>query len=175
MEKLLIFTTNHAIMKLIKLTALSLLVLTFLVGLTACTKDSEFKKTNEYSRTAIIMSAAQENNPANNSSALGSMDVIYRRDSKVLNYKVTWTGLTGNPILMHIHGQAPTGYNTGVVQTILSAPNPALFPANGTYSGTLVVDEVVVKEKDLLNGFYYMNIHTTLWPGGEIRGQIKFQ
>ncbi|MES1225442.1 MAG: CHRD domain-containing protein [Bacteroidota bacterium] len=79
---------------------------------------------------------------------------------------------------MHIHGLAPTGFAAGVVQTILGGTaNPTLFPANnGKYSGTLLVDGVVVKEADLLNGLYYMNIHTPspYYPSGEIRGQITF-
>jgi hypothetical protein len=104
------------------------------------------------------------------------MDVFYTRETRILSYTVKWSGLTGNPILMHIHGLAPTGFAANVVQTILSAANPTAFPANnGKYSGTLLVDGVVVKEQDLLNGLYYMNIHTPTYPGGEIRGQIVFQ
>ena len=45
----------------------------------------------------------------------------------------------------------------------------------GTYTGTLLADGVVVKEDDLLNGVYYINIHTAAYPNGEIRGQIRFQ
>jgi hypothetical protein len=37
------------------------------------------------------------------------------------------------------------------------------------------VDGVAVREEDLLNGMYYINIHTATYPGGEIRGQIVFQ
>ena len=103
------------------------------------------------------------------------MDVSYNKTTKLLNYTVRWTGLSGNPTAMHIHGLAPVGYAAGVVQTILASSNPTLFPANGSFSGTFLVDGVVVKEDNLLNGFYYVNIHTALNPGGEIRGQIVFQ
>ncbi|MEK7224254.1 MAG: CHRD domain-containing protein [Bacteroidota bacterium] len=33
----------------------------------------------------------------------------------------------------------------------------------------------MIKELDLLNGNYYINIHTAAYPGGEIRAQIEFQ
>jgi hypothetical protein len=85
---------------------------------------------------------------------------------------------------MHIHGLAPVGFNAGVVQNIVT-PTLGLFnqktngkftfSQSGTISGSFNVDGVTVKEENLLNGFYYMNIHTNTYPGGEIRGQIKFQ
>jgi hypothetical protein len=161
-------------MKLIKLTVLSSLALACFLAITSCEKDAEDRKRLEYSKTGIVLSGAQEV-PLSTSAALGFMEVNYRKDTKILNYKVTWSGLTSAPTLMHIHGLAPTGYPAGVVQTILAASNPTLFPATGTYSGTMLVDGVVVKEQDLLNGMYYMNMHTTLNPSGEIRGQIVFQ
>jgi hypothetical protein len=173
-QKVLIFTANPRIMKWIKLTVLSSLSLALLLSITSCEKNAEKKKITDYQKSGIVLSAAQET-PANNSPALGTMDVFYTKETRILSYTVKWSGLTSAPILMHIHGLAPRGYAAGVVQTILAAANPTLFPATGSYSGTLLVDGVVVKEADLLNGFYYMNIHTTANPGGEIRGQITFQ
>ena len=162
-------------MKLIKLTAFSSFIFATLLVLSSCEKDSADRTRLEYAKTGIVLTGANEA-PANTSTGLGSMDVNYRKDTKILNYKVTWSGLTGNPTLMHIHGLAPAGFSVGVVQTILSASNPSLFPANGgSYTGFLKVDEAVVKEVDLLNGLYYMNIHTAANPGGEIRAQIIFQ
>jgi hypothetical protein len=38
-----------------------------------------------------------------------------------------------------------------------------------------VVDGVRIKEDSLLMGFYYVNIHSATFPGGEIRGQIEFK
>jgi CHRD domain len=170
-------------MRLIRLTALSLLVFAFALNMVSCEPDDEIKSTQEYIRTGIVMSGAQET-PANPSPALGSMDVTYNKGSKILSYKVTWQGLTDSVMLMHIHGVAPTGFSTGVVQNIVT-PSNGLYPQktnnkytflkSGTISNTLTVDGVKVKEEDLLNGYYYMNIHTTNYPGGEIRGQIKFQ
>jgi hypothetical protein len=161
-------------MKWIKLTVLTSLLFAFFISISSCERASEEKKVTDYQKNGIVLSGAQET-PATTSPALGTMDVFYTKETRILTYTVKWSGLTGNPTLMHIHGLAPTGYPAGIVQTILSAPNPTLFPATGTYSGNLLVDGVVVKEADLLNGFYYMNIHTAANPGGEIRGQIRFQ
>ncbi len=182
-KKLLIFTANTEIMKLIKLTALPLLLFVSILAMVSCETDAELKKTTDYEKKAIVLSGAQET-PANASAAIGSMDVAYSKETRTLAYKVTWSGLTDSVLLMHIHGLAPTGYAAGVVQNIVTPLN-GIFPQktsgkftyakSGTLSGSLLIDGVVVKEADLLNGVYYMNIHTTPFPSGEIRAQIKFQ
>jgi hypothetical protein len=164
-------------MQLLKLSVLSLSLFAFVFSFSSCEKESEKKKVTEYVKSGIVMSFAQETPAAvqTPSAAIGSLDVFYSKASKVLQYKATWNGLTGNPTAMHVHGLAPIGYAAGIVQNILTAPNPTLFPVAGTYSGFFLVDGVKIKEEDLLNGLYYVNIHTTLNPSGEIRGQIRFQ
>jgi CHRD domain len=150
-------------------------------------------------KSGIPMTGAQEGAPFNVSSAIGSLDVYYAKNSKTLSYKITWQGLTDTIVGIHIHGPAPIGYpgaappgaatqpNAPILQSILPSKNEALFPfRGGSYSGTLLVDGVVIKEENLLNGMYYLNIHTqgivpglvapnNKYTGGEIRGQIRFQ
>ena len=168
-------------MKLIKLTALTSLLFVFVLGNSSCEKIAEKKKTTDYEKKGIILTAPQENNPLNTSTALGTMDVFYSKETRILTWSVTWSGLTGPVALMHIHGLAPKGFNAGVVLNIitpsngLATPNATLYPATGKFSGTTLVDGSIIKELDLLNGFYYMNSHTTTYPGGEIRAQIVFQ
>jgi hypothetical protein len=167
-------------MKLIKLTALTSLLFVFVLGMTSCEKNAEKKKTTDYEKKGILLTSAQEI-PANTSTAIGIMDVSYSKETRILTWSVTWSGLTGPVTLMHIHGLAPAGFATGVVQNIITAsnglatPNPTLYPATGKFSGTTLVDGSIIKEADLLNGLYYMNIHTAVNPGGEIRAQIVFQ
>jgi len=170
-------------MKLIKLTALSSLLFAFVISMASCEKEAEEKKTTNFQNSGILMTGAQETPPIA-TTALGSMDVFYSKETRTLSYKVTWSGLTDSVSLMHIHGLAPTGFPAGVVQTIVG-PSNTIFPQrtlgkytflrSGTLSGTLLADGVAVKEQDILNGVYYMNIHTPAFPGGELRGQIRFQ
>ena len=157
-------------MKLMKLTALPSLLFATLFILSSCVKDADENKVVQYQKSGIVLSGAQEI-PANTSTALGTMEVLYRKDTKTLTYKVSWSGLTGPVTAMHIHGQAPTGFAAGVFQGFTVTG----LLASGSYSGSLLIDGVAIKEENLLNGLYYWNIHTTTYGGGEIRGQIRFQ
>ena len=89
----------------------------------------------------------------------------------MLDFTITWHNLTGIPTGAHIHGTAPRGVNAGVKVDYFS-----LIPktVSGTFTHSVLVDEIAVKSDSLLAGFYYFNFHTPKFPGGEIRGQIEF-
>ncbi len=109
--------------------------------------------------------------PANNSTASGTMDISYDKDSRVLSYTVNWTGLTDAPTMAHIHGIAARGANAGVVHDLTGSLEKA---AAGSFTGSVNLTDGALKEDSLLAGFYYINIHTAAHPAGEIRGQIEF-
>lgn len=168
-------------MQLLKLTVLSSLLFAFAISFTSCEKEAEKKKTTLYVKTGLPITFAQEVPlPPVPSSAIGSLDVSYDKVTKILTYKFNWSGLTGPVTVFHIHGLAPTGFGpAGVIQTFV---NSAIVPCTpgaptscGSYSGTFLADGVKVKEDDILNGLYYVNIHTAANPSGEIKGQIRFQ
>lgn len=166
-------------MKLIKLTALPLLLFSLVLFISSCEPDDEIKKTVLYQKTGIPLTGAQEV-PVSTSAALGSMDVSYAKTTKILSYTINWSGLTNAVTGMGIHGLAPTGYaSPTLVQTFSTSAivkcNTISTTSCGTYKGTLLADGVVVKEQDILNGMYYVNIRTAAFPAGEIRAQIKFQ
>ncbi|MDB5119723.1 MAG: domain containing protein [Sphingobacteriales bacterium] len=108
--------------------------------------------------------------PANNSRGSGNMDIKYNKGTKMLTYTISWRSLTGNAIAAHIHGEAPEGVNAPVKHPI--SVRPAM---DGKLTDSVLVDEIAIKEDDLLHGLYYVNIHTPLFPGGEIRAQIDFE
>jgi hypothetical protein len=186
LEKLLIFTANPAIMKLIKLTALSSLLFALVFGITSCEKNAEQKKTTNYEKKSIVLSGAQVAPVASPSTALGSMDVSYDKGTRILSYTISWSGLSGSVASMGVFGPAPAGYpaaSTTPVQTfstsaIVRCPTISNTTC-GTYTGTLLADGSVVKEDDILNGVYYVSIRTAtnslFSTFGEIRGQIVFQ
>jgi hypothetical protein len=140
-----------------------------LAGALALNSCSDKVDVNTVRKSGIVMDGTQEV-PAKPGAWSGTLDVEYNKDTRILYYKFTWTGLSGNATAMHIHGPGKRGFSAPIIQTF-SAFTAA--PA-GTFSGSVFFDGVVMKENDLFAGEYYINVHTALNPGGEIRGQIEF-
>ena len=99
--------------------------------------------------------------PANASPGTG-LGCFTLQTTSVLDYDVAFSGLQGTENNAHIHGPAPAGQNAGVVFGF--APGS---PKVGSF-GPLTAQQVA----DLNAGLYYVNIHSTVFPGGELRGQI---
>lgn len=135
---------------------------------TACKKDNEMV-TTKMVKTNVAISGMQET-PAVTTAATGTMDYDYDKATKMFHYTIRWNGLSGAPTGMHIHGPAARGVNSGVLAGI----SGFAAAASGTYSGMVTIDNVTLKETDLLAGTWYVNIHTAANAGGEIRGQIEF-
>lgn len=118
--------------------------------------------------------------PARNTLAQGQAIFQLSKDGTELSYKLIVANLE-NVTASHIH-IAPAGSNGGVV---------AFLYSSGLITGTTngVLAEGVITDANLINSFAgktiadliteinagnaYVNVHTTLYPGGEIRGQIK--
>lgn len=101
--------------------------------------------------------------PPNASQASGTVDAVYNKDTSLLRWKVSYTGLSGPATAAHFHGPALVGANAGVV---LPWPGPVASPMEG--SATLTAAQAA----ELMAGRWYANIHTAANPGGEIRGQM---
>lgn len=139
---------------------------------TAATTDNNTPETsNVITKTGLPLKSDQEV-PANNSSASGTADVTYNKDTKMLTYTLNWSGLTGKATMAHIHGTAPRGTNAGVKHDLTSVLPKEI---SGSFTDSVKIDASDIKEDSLLSGFYYFNIHTPANPGGEIRAQIELQ
>lgn len=136
---------------------------------TASNSEAAPAPVNPVLTKTIQLSSGQEV-PSNNSTATGSADISYNKDTKTLSYTVNYSGLTGDAAMAHIHGTAAKGANAGVVHDLTGVLQKA---ASGNFSDSVKVGEKI-NEDSLLTGFYYFNIHTKKHPGGEIRGQIEF-
>ena len=157
----------------IKLTAFPLLVFVALLVFSSCEKNAEKKIQTDFAKNGILLTGAQVV-PTSTSPALGSLNVFYTRETRILSYTITWSGLSGAPNGFGIYGLAPVGYGVSPATPIQTIATTGMT-ATGTYSGTLLIDGVVIREEDLLNNLYYVLIRTATYPAGEIRAQIKFQ
>lgn len=109
---------------------------------------------------AVLSSAAEV--PANASTGTGMLDATLNKNSNVLRWTVTYSGLSGPATMAHFHGPAMAGANAGVAVPFPSAMSPA--------KGETVLTAAQVA--DLMAGKWYANVHTAANPGGEIRGQV---
>lgn len=98
--------------------------------------------------------------PSNSSTATGSATLTYNMTTKIFTIVVTHS--IASPTNGHIH-KAAAG-ETG----------PPAFAFTSFTSPINLTSEALdaAEEADLNAGLYYVNIHTTEFPGGEIRGQL---
>lgn len=108
-------------------------------------------------------------------------------DGDSIDYKLTYEGIEGGTaIAAHIHlGQRHT--NGGVSAFLCSGGDKPACPATGgTVEGTIDAADVVGPSgqgiaagqlnelvRAIRAGATYVNVHSTAFPGGEIRGQVK--
>ncbi len=100
--------------------------------------------------------------PPNASS--GSGQATIKLDGTTLSWSIAYSGLTGPVTGAHFHGPAAPSANAGVV---LPFAGSLASPIVG--SKQLTAAEIV----QLKSGLWYVNLHTSTHPGGEIRGQVK--
>jgi hypothetical protein len=141
-------------------TRLPLLVLPALVGLALA--GTAFTALAAQVNLSAMLTGTEEV-PANTSPGTGTLEATYDSDSNVLNYTVTYSGLTGDATAAHFHGPAAPGENA-----------PPAVPVEGSLaspiSGTATLTDA--QEAELLGGQWYFNVHTAQYPDGELRGQV---
>lgn len=132
--------------------------------------------------------------PPNASPGVGTALVTYDSTAHTLRVQAEFSGLLFTTVAAHIHSptaipftgtagvatQVPSflGFPLGVTSgsfdntfdlTLTSSFNPSFVTANG---GTAAGAEAALVF-GMLNGRAYFNIHTTQFPGGEIRGFLQ--
>ena len=132
--------------------------------------------------------------PPNASPGTGFATVSYDNSAHTLLVDVSFSGLLGTTTASHIHA-ATASPGTGTAGVATTTPTFAGFPlgvTSGTYHNlldltlsssynpayvTLVGGTVPLAEANLVaamaSGEAYLNIHSTVVPGGEIRGFLQ--
>lgn len=99
--------------------------------------------------------------PPNDSGGQGNAMVTLDTEGKIVSWKITYKGLTGDAAAAHFHGPADSGANAG----------PAVDISGKIDEGSASVTDQQIA--DIQSIKWYLNIHTAKYPDGEIRGQLE--
>jgi hypothetical protein len=132
--------------------------------------------------------------PPTGSTATGSATIVLDPTANTLSVHATFSGLTSNSIMAHIHcclASLFANVNVGVATPVPAFPGFPLGGKSGTYNGVLDLTQLssynpafvslqggtLAKARAALingiqNGETYFNIHTVNFTGGEIRGLL---
>jgi len=143
---------------------------------------------------SAALSALNENPPVA-SSGTGLATVTLDPVAQTLQLVVTFSGLTSPDAAAHIHCCLPSPFaptNVGVATTVPAFPGFPLGVLSGSYTSPvfdltqpLIYNPAFITLQGglpqaeaalitgLLNNETYLNIHTTVNPGGEIRGILS--
>jgi hypothetical protein len=139
---------------------------------------------------ADALSGYQEN-PDISTVAFGSFKATLDDDAQTITYELSYSGLEGTVTQAHVHfgKRAVNGGISFFLCGTAAAPGPVgtpTCPADGTVSRTLAAADILGPSGQgieamnydeiaaaMRNGSTYANVHSTKWPGGEIRAQIN--
>lgn len=103
--------------------------------------------------------------PPNQSEGFGDGNVTLSPDETQILAALTFQNLSNIATAAHIHGPAFPGVNAPVI-----FPFSGITGTNGSYTMVFSVNPTQVTQ--LRSGQWYFNVHSSTYPGGEIRGQI---
>lgn len=146
-------------------------------------KDSKSQKPDD--KPKIFTAHLSAEAPGVISTATGQAIFKVSKDGESIHYKLIVANI--NDVLMaHIHLRPENSQNGPIVVWLYpSAPPASLIPgrsdgilAEGDFTADNFVGPLAgMSFSDLLNGIQsgltYVNVHTTTYPGGEIRGTLK--
>lgn len=100
------------------------------------------------------------------SSGLGSGSATLDWATFEFTIDFAYLGLSAPTTMAHVH-QAPPGVNGPVLIPLTLTPLGTTF-GSGHFGGVITEAQALA----ILSGDTYVNVHTTAYPGGEIRGQL---
>lgn len=116
-------------------------------------------------KTFTVVLSGLERTPPLVTNGFGQAMVNLDTGTSTVSVSGIYVNLTSAVSGVHIHGSARRGVDTGVIVPLTSTGGDS-----GAFFGnaTLTAGQV----QDLLSGMTYLNVHSMMHPGGEIRGQI---
>jgi hypothetical protein len=143
--------------------------------------------------TAVARLRPFDEVPALSTGGGGRFSATISADGSEITYQLSYSNLNGVITQSHLH-LAQKGVNGGIMIFLCSnlgngpAGTQTCPTGNGTISGTITASNVIggaaaqgltpgdlnAVLRALRVGVVYVNVHTSTFPGGEIRGQLQF-
>lgn len=117
-------------------------------------------------RGLMVELSGDQEVPARTTPATGTLHATLNPGLGQLCYELTAQDLLGTLTGSHIH-RAPAGVNGPVVI-------PLMVPTGGSSSDCVDVDRALLWEIWRAPEQFYVNVHTVVYPGGEIRAQLHW-
>ena len=114
----------------------------------------------------VALTGAQEVPPVQTQGS-GAANLTYDPSTRVVTWSITFSGLSSDATMSHLHGPAASGKNAPVKVWLSEKGAAVTSPING--SATLSPADA----QEFLSGEMYVNVHTKNHPAGEIRGQVQ--
>jgi hypothetical protein len=170
----------------------SLLAVTFILNVSSGTAQNP---SESHSRFDATLNSFQTS-PSLFTNGKGATQVRIDHDMNSISYELSYSGLSSPVTQAHIHF-AQKGVNGGVIvylcdNTGLAPSGTPACPSSGTVTGKVTAADVnppnnplPVTDQGIAPGDFaalvaaiehndgYVNVHTTTYPAGEIRGQLK--
>lgn len=146
---------------MLRLLSFSLTVPTLMLGLVLSASSAEAATINLVANLDCAQANAGAGTCGAGGSGTGTATITFDDVTNLLSWNLSYSGLSAAVTAAHFHGPAAPGVNAGVTVGIGTA-NPAVGSATISAS----------QETDLLAGLWYVNVHSTAFGGGEIRGQV---
>ncbi len=109
----------------------------------------------------VVVEGGQEV-PPTQAPGTGSGTATVDTTANTITLNIAFSGISpGGVTAAHLHGSAARGVNA-----------PVKFAVGTTSPITNVLNYSEADEADILAGLWYLNIHSSMFPGGEIRGQL---
>ena len=134
--------------------------------LVSCDKDDDDIDNSDKMYTLSGNASGSQEIPTNATTGTATLTGTYNAKTNSLSYTINWNGLTGVATVAHFHGPATATETANPMVDITIGANGV----NGNASGTVTVTDAF--ETALLSGKIYYNVHTALYPNGEIRSQV---
>jgi hypothetical protein len=119
------------------------------------------------SMCAPAMTGAKERPSPNASPGTGSA-TFTRTAPNQLSYMYNYQNLTSNLTAAHIHRGDATVAGPVVIPLSIGSGG-----TSGTVNDTATADPALIDEICATPGAFYVNLHTSTFPGGEIRDQLQ--